>query len=104
MGSEIKSYKKVGQSLSKNYLHIIFSAKNRQPFIHSSIEKELHSYLGGICNGHESFPVKIGGYNDHVHILCLLSKKIALIKLMEELKAHSSKWMKLYYAPSGLGR
>lgn len=31
---------------------------------------------------------------DHVHILCRMSKKIALIKLLEELKSHSSKWIK----------
>ena len=84
----------MGQSLAKNYLHIIFSTKNRQPLIHPPIEKELHSYLGGICNGLECYPVKIGVYNDHLHILCLLSKKLALIKLLEELKSHSSKWIK----------
>lgn len=31
---------------------------------------------------------------DHVHILCMLSKKVALMKLLEEVKSHSSKWMK----------
>lgn len=31
---------------------------------------------------------------DHIHILCMLSKKIALMKLLEEVKSHSSKWMK----------
>ncbi len=55
---------------------------------------ELYSYLGGICNNLESQVIRIGGYSDHVHILCLLSKKIALCKLVEELKSHSSKWMK----------
>jgi REP element-mobilizing transposase RayT len=84
----------MGQSLAKNYLHIIFSTKKHVPLIQPKIEKELHSYLGGICNRLECFPVKIGGYVDHVHILCLLSKKIALVKLMEELKSHSSKWIK----------
>ena len=39
-------------------------------------------------------PIKIGGYTDHVHVLCMLSKKIALMKLLEEVKSHSSKWMK----------
>ncbi len=39
-------------------------------------------------------PNKIGGHLDHVHILCLLSKKVALVKLLEELKSHSSKWIK----------
>ena len=42
----------------------------------------------------ECYSVKIGGYTDHVHILCLLSKKITLMKLLEEVKSHSSKWMK----------
>ena len=36
----------------------------------------------------------VGGYTDHVHILCKLSKKIALMNLLEELKSHSSKWIK----------
>jgi REP element-mobilizing transposase RayT len=36
----------------------------------------------------------VGGYTDHIHILFMLSKKIALIKLLEEVKSHSSKWMK----------
>ena len=84
----------MGQSLTKNYLHIIFSTKHRQPLIHKSVESELHKYLGGICNALECYPVQIGGYDDHVHILCILSKKITLIKLLEELKSNSSKWIK----------
>ncbi|HET8866474.1 MAG TPA: IS200/IS605 family transposase [Gracilimonas sp.] len=84
----------MGQSLVQNYIHIIFSTKHRQPFIKPEIEDELYAYLGGICNRMESPPIKIGGYMDHVHILCRMSKKIALIKLLEELKSHSSKWIK----------
>jgi REP element-mobilizing transposase RayT len=57
-------------------------------------EDELYSYLGGICNNLESHVIKVGGYTDHIHILCMLSKKVALMKLLEELKSHSSKWMK----------
>ena len=84
----------MGQSLVKNYLHIVFSTKYRTPFIHPPYEQELHAYLGGICKELECQPIKIGGYTDHVHILCMLSKKIALMKLLEEVKSHSSKWMK----------
>lgn len=82
------------QSLVKNYLHITFSTKGRYPFIDKTIETELNAYLGGICKNLESYPVMIGGYIDHVHILCLLSRKIALMKLIEEIKSHSSKWIK----------
>jgi REP element-mobilizing transposase RayT len=72
----------------------VFSTKYRQPLIDESIEDELFSYLGGICNKLECNVVIVGGYKDHIHILCMLSKKIALSKLMEELKANSSKWIK----------
>ncbi|MEZ5007171.1 MAG: IS200/IS605 family transposase [Chitinophagales bacterium] len=84
----------MGQSLVKNYIHIVFSTKHREPLIHAPIEAELHSYLGGICNNLECQVIKVGGYTDHIHILCMLSKKIALMKLMEVLKSNSSKWIK----------
>lgn len=84
----------MGQSLVKNYVHIVFSTKHRVPFIQEPVQPELYSYLGGICKRLECHPIKIGGHTDHIHILCMLSKKIALMKLLEEVKSHSSKWMK----------
>ncbi len=84
----------MGQSLVTNYLHIVFSTKHREALIDDVIENELHNYLGGICKNLECQPLKVGGYEDHIHILCMLSKKITLVKLMEELKSHSSKWIK----------
>ena len=84
----------MGQSLVKNYVHIVFSTKHRKPLISDPVETELHSYLGGICNKLGCQVIKVGGYTDHIHILCLLSKKITLVKLLEELKSHSSRWIK----------
>jgi putative transposase len=84
----------MGQSLVKNYIHIVFSTKHRQSLILPSIEAELYSYLGGICNNLECHVLKVGGYKDHIHVLCMLSKKIALMKLVEQLKSNSSKWIK----------
>ena len=82
------------QSLVKNYMHITFSTKKRYPFIDKPIKEELFSYLGVICKNLECNPIIVGGHKDHVHILCLLSRKIALMKLIEKLKAYSSKWIK----------
>ena len=82
------------QSIAFNYIHITFSTKDRYPFIDEKIEQELFQYIGGICKNIECNPVKIGGYKDHIHILCVLSRKIALMKLIEEVKSHSSKWIK----------
>jgi REP element-mobilizing transposase RayT len=84
----------MGQSLVKNYLHIVFSTKYRQNLILPPVEEELHNYLGGTCKKLECPPLIVGGYTDHIHILCMLSKKIALMKLVEEIKSSSSKWAK----------
>ncbi len=84
----------MGQSLVRNYLHITFSTKNRQRLILPSIELDLHKYIGGILRNLECTPITVGGTEDHVHILCLLSQKIALMKFMEAIKSHSSKWIK----------
>jgi len=84
----------MGQSLVKNYLHVTFSTKYRQKLISETIENELFQYIGGICKRLDCQPLIVGGYEDHVHILCMLSKKMALMKLLEEVKSHSSKWAK----------
>lgn len=34
------------QSLVQNYVHIVFSTKNREALIHPPYEQELHAYLG----------------------------------------------------------
>lgn len=82
------------QSIAYNYLHITFSTKYQEPLIDEAIEEELFKYIGGICKNLECNPIKVGGYRDHIHILCILSRKIALMKLLEEIKSHSSKWIK----------
>ena len=84
----------MSQSLSKICVHIIFSTKYRQPIIDEKIEEELWNYLGGVCNELECVSIKVGGYVDHVHILCVLSKKITAMKLLQEVKRSSSLWIK----------
>jgi REP element-mobilizing transposase RayT len=58
------------------------------------VKERLWEYSGGICRGLECNPVQVGGYSDHIHILCLLSKKITQIRFVEEVKKQSSKWIK----------
>ncbi|MDX1700260.1 MAG: IS200/IS605 family transposase [Melioribacteraceae bacterium] len=84
----------MGQSLVQVYVHITFSTRNRLNLIDKNIENTLSKYLGGVCSGLGCTPVQIGGYRNHVHILCMLSKKITIEQLLEELKKRSSKWIK----------
>jgi REP element-mobilizing transposase RayT len=84
----------MAQSLSQVYVHITFSTKDRLPLIDKEIKPRLMEYLGGACRKLECTPLQVGGTNDHIHILCVLSKKITQIKLLEEVKKSSSKWIK----------
>ena len=84
----------MSQSLVKNYVHIVFSTKHREPTIVPAVAKELYEYIGGICSGLKCNPVIVGGYVDHMHILCMLSKNIALANLIRDIKGDSSLWIK----------
>ena len=86
--------KNMGRSFSVCPMHIVFSTKYRQPLIHPPVAVELHSYMAAICNNLGCPAIIVGGYTDHVHILCFLSKKVALMTLLEKVKSHSSKWIK----------
>jgi putative transposase len=83
------------QSLTQLYAHMVFSTKERFPFLSdNAIRDEMHAFIGGICNTLDSQPVIVGGVSDHVHILCLLSKNQALSRIIGELKRVSSIWIK----------
>ncbi len=84
----------MGQSLVQNYIHIVFSTKHRAELIFPPYEQELHAYIGGVCKELECPVLTVGGFTNHIHILCMLSKKIALMTLVQKVKANSSKWIK----------
>lgn len=50
--------------------------------------------MGSVIKDNDSIPILINGVEDHVHILCVLSKNITIAKLVEEIKRHSSRWIK----------
>jgi putative transposase len=84
------------QSLVQNYLHVVFSTKERRPFIQdSAIRDETHRFLGGECNKLECPVLRVGGVADHVHILCRLSKTVSVSDLVKEVKRESSLWIKM---------
>jgi putative transposase len=84
----------MAQSLSKLYIHLIFHIKNSSVPIRHQDKKDLYAYIGSIIKDSGSIPILINGICDHVHILCVMSKNIALAKLTEEIKRHSSRWIK----------
>jgi putative transposase len=84
----------MAQSLSKLYVHLVFHIKNTSVIIRDEDKKNLYAYMGAVINDNESIPILINGTADHVHVLCVMSKNITLAKLTEEIKRHSSRWIK----------
>jgi putative transposase len=83
------------QSLCQNYVHIVFSTKDRVPLVQDAgLRTELFRYLGGLCREHESPPLEVGGVADHVHLLVRLGKSVSVAELVRDLKRASSHWIK----------
>jgi REP element-mobilizing transposase RayT len=56
--------------------------------------KDLYAYMGSIIKDNQSIPIIINGTEDHVHLLFVMSKNNSLADLTEEIKKHSSRWIK----------
>ena len=84
----------MSQSLSKLYVHLVFSTKHREPLLLSPVRGQMHAYLATVLKNQDSPAVKVGGTSDHVHCLFRLSKNRSLAKIVEEIKTSSSKWVK----------
>jgi putative transposase len=83
------------QSLSQIYLHLVFSTKDRKPFlVDEAFRDRTHAYLVGICNNLGCPTLRVGGVADHVHMLCRFGKTIEVANLIRDLKRDSSKWIK----------
>ena len=83
------------QSLSKVIIHVVFSTKDRTPFLRDKeLKHRTHAFLGGICKQQGCIPIKIGGVEDHVHILATLSRTTSQADLVKELKRASAIWIK----------
>ena len=86
----------MSQSVAKVALHLVFSTKHRTPWLKSTeLRDDLNAYMATILRDNVDSPaIIIGGVEDHVHILCLLSRKFAIMNLIEEAKTETSKWLK----------
>ena len=82
------------QSLSKVYLHLVFHIKTISPKIRTNDLERVHAYIGQLINKTGCVNIWVGGIEDHVHILCLLSRNETISHLVEEVKRNSSRWIK----------
>ena len=83
------------QSLARVVLHLVFSTKNRTPFLRDAdLRNRLYAYMAGVLQHRGCEPILINGVEDHIHLLCNLSRTVTMAQLVEEVKKASSIWMK----------
>jgi putative transposase len=85
----------MSQSLALVLVHIIFSTKNRIAFLRApDLRSEVHAYLTATLRGLDCDALRVGGVEDHVHLLIGLSRKTSLAELVKSLKTSSTKIVK----------
>ncbi len=83
------------QSLARVVLHVVFSTKNRFPFLQdAALRTRLCAYMAVVLQEIGCEPILINGVEDHVHILCNLSRTVTIATLVEKAKTPASKWLK----------
>ena len=75
------------------HYHIIFSTKNREPWIFPDIEQRIWRFMGGIARKHKMTALQIGGVKDHIHALVMAPPTVAPSQIAQVLKGESSKWI-----------
>ena len=78
---------------ARNHIHLVFSTKERRPFIKPAVRDQLYSSLRRVATDYGISIDLIGGMPDHVHVLLDLPPKVSVSSLVCALKAKSSKWM-----------
>ena len=78
---------------SSNRIHLVFSTKDLEKRITDALQLKLWLYMAGIARNHGFESIKVGGVEDHAHVLLALSATIPLAKAIQTLKACSSKWL-----------
>ena len=82
------------QSLHVLSAHIVFSTKGRHPWLSNDIRDRVWAYQSRVLQNLECHSITVGGVEDHVHVLCHLTKKHPPMKVLEVLKKDSSKFVK----------
>ena len=74
--------------------HLVFGTKNRVRALDKSRRDDLYRFIWGMLEERRCHLYRIGGVEDHIHILTSLHPTIALSDFIKEIKTASSAWIK----------
>jgi len=86
----------MSQSIARVSIHLVFSTKGRVAWLKSvDVREALCAYMATILRHNVDSPaIIVNGAEDHIHALVLLSRKFAIMKIVQEAKTETSKWIK----------
>ncbi len=83
----------MAQSLSKLYVHLVFSSKGRTETLPKTHLAKVHAYIAEILNENNCVAIRVGGTANHVHILMLMGRTVALSDIVRKVKSSSARWI-----------
>ena len=83
----------MAHTYASNFIHCIFSTKERRPALPVERLADFYAYLGGIARSEGFTLVGAGGTANHVHLLIALPATGRLATAVQKLKGSSSRWL-----------
>ena len=83
----------MSHTYTANFVHCVFSTKERRNLIPEELHEQLWAYLLGIANNLNLKSLAIGGTSNHFHALIGIPSKMSVAESVQKLKANSSRWI-----------
>jgi REP element-mobilizing transposase RayT len=83
----------MANTYSSIFIHAVFTTKNHQRLISSSLRERLYPYMCGIARQNEYKILCVCGIDDHVHVLFSLNTSVSVAKAVQLIKGGLSKWI-----------
>ena len=76
------------------YMHMVFSTKNREPFLNSAeLRRNVFEHIKNNAEEKGIWLDCINGYQEHAHCLVSLGKEQTIAKVAQLIKGESSYWI-----------
>lgn len=81
----------MARPIIRNYLHILFTTKGQENLIIPEHEESINEFISDIFKSYQCTILAMNIQENHIHILCDLSRNVGLAYLIREAKSRSSR-------------
>lgn len=89
----IIAIKTMANTYSEVTLHVVFAVKGRKSLIQNAFRDDLYAYIGATLKNHDAYPLAVGGWVDHIHLLFSMPLTRSISQQVGAIKAISSKYV-----------